>query len=206
MRNILAIESSSDFASLALWRDGSIVGFREFASKRSLSADLFPALEQTLEGSESVDRIVVGLGPGSYAGVRISIAAALGLQSVWGCELVGIPSVAAMGGPEERFQVVGDARRGTWYYSQVAAGRCEVGPVLLGSFEELSTALASGAGEIRSSEILPPAIGAAVCPPHAVVLAGLAAKNLGIVQRGDLEPLYLREPHITKPRVSAEAV
>lgn len=198
MRNILALESSSDFASLALWRDAQLVGSREFTSKRSLSADLFPALERLLGGSEPVDRIVVGLGPGSYAGVRISIAAALGLQSVWGCELVGIPSVAAMGEPGERYQVIGDARRGTWYYSQVEAGECKVGPVLLASFEELSVALASGLGEVRSSEMLPTAMGSTFCPPRAAILADLAAKNLGIVQCGELEPLYLREPHITK--------
>jgi tRNA threonylcarbamoyl adenosine modification protein YeaZ len=199
MRNILALESSSDFASLALWRDGLVAGSREFASKRSLSADLFPALDQLLEGSEPVDRIVVGLGPGSYAGVRIAIAAALGLQSVWGCELVGIASVVAMGEPGETFQVIGDARRGTWYYSQVVSGECQTGPVLLESREELMAAVASGSGAVRSSEILPEALGAEFRAPRAAVLAELAAKNSGIIQHGSLEPLYLREPHITKP-------
>jgi len=198
MRNILALESSSDFASLALWRDGLVIGSREFANQRSLSADLFPALAELLEGSEPVDRIVVGLGPGSYAGVRIGIAAALGLQSVWGCELVGIASVAAMGEPGEVFQVIGDARRGTWYYSQVAEGECQTGPILLGSPELLSEAVALGSGVVRSSEILPEALGAQLTPPRATVLAELAARDSGIIQRGDLEPLYLREPHITR--------
>ncbi len=203
MKTILALEASSDFASVALWRDGAVLAGQEFASKRSLSSDLFPVLARLLEGAGAVDRVVVGLGPGSYAGVRIAIAAALGLQCVWGCELVGIPSVAALGHFGETFQAIGDARRGTWYYSRILNGICVEGPLLLGSEQELHAALALGAelnaGPVRASEILPPEWQADTRPPQAAVLAQLAAQNLGIVQQDDLEPLYLREVHITLP-------
>lgn len=199
MNCILALETSSDFASVALWVSGSVRTRREFASKRSLSADLFPVLSVLLEEAPVVEKVVVGLGPGSYAGVRIAIAAAMGLQTVLGCELVGIPSVAAFGGAQESFQAIGDARRGTWYYTQVVHGVCVEGPLLLDSAAALRSALERGTGPVRSCEAIGEEWGAEVVFPRADLLADLAARDCGVCQRGDLEPLYLRPPHITIP-------
>jgi len=199
---VLALEASTDFASVAFWEDGRFVFEEVFASKRSLSADLFPLLWRLLEPVGGADRIVVGLGPGSYAGVRITIAAALGLQAVWGCELVGIPSVAAL--PEETgcFQVIGDARRGTWYYTRVEAGVCVEGPLLADSGGALRAHLEKAGGKVYATEALPSEWEASVLLPSASNLARLAAAGTGIVQTGDLEPLYLRDVHITKPAVA----
>jgi tRNA threonylcarbamoyladenosine biosynthesis protein TsaB len=196
---VLALEASTDFASVALWEDGRLVFEEVFASKRSLSADLFPLLWRLLEPVGAVDRIVVGLGPGSYAGVRITIAAALGLQAVWGCELVGIPSVAALPVGSGRFRVIGDARRGSWYYTRVEAGVCVEGPLLADSGEALRAYLDEAQGEVYATEALPPEWGADVLLPSASLLAKLAAAGVGIVQTADLEPLYLRDVHITRP-------
>lgn len=202
MKTVLALEASSDTASVALLRDGVLLVGQEFYSKQSLSSDLFPVLTRILEGISSVDTIAVGLGPGSYAGVRITIAAALGLQCVWGCEVVGLPSVAAAGSAMETFQAIGDARRGTWYYAQIVEGLCVVGPALLESAELLRSALATGTGPVRSSEILAEEWGSEHAVPRAENLARLAAAGKGVIQTNDLEPLYLRTPHITAPRPS----
>jgi tRNA threonylcarbamoyl adenosine modification protein YeaZ len=199
---VLALEASTDFASVALWEDGRFVFEEVFASKRSLSADLFPLLWRLLEPVGGADRLVVGLGPGSYAGVRITIAAALGLQAVWGCELVGIPSVAALPEGTGCFQVIGDARRGTWYYTRVEAGVCVEGPLLADSSGALRAYLDKAKGEVYATEALPSEWGASVLLPSASILAKLAAAGAGIVQTGDLEPLYLRDVHITKPAVA----
>jgi tRNA threonylcarbamoyladenosine biosynthesis protein TsaB len=202
---VLGLETSTDFASVALWEDGGVVFEENFPSKRSLSADLFPVLWRLLEPVGRVDRVVVGLGPGSYAGVRIAIAAAMGLQAVWGCELVGIPSVAALAGAGERYRVIGDARRGTWYYTRVESGVCVKGPLLADSAEGLRGCLgdALGHGEppepVYATEALPLEWGAEVRFPSASLLVSLAAAGTGIVQSADLEPLYLREAYITKP-------
>jgi tRNA threonylcarbamoyl adenosine modification protein YeaZ len=196
---VLALEASTDFASVAFWEDGRLVFEEAFASKRSLSADLFPLLWQLLEPVGAADSIVVGLGPGSYAGVRITIAAALGLQAVWGCELVGIPSVAALPVGSGCFRVIGDARRGSWYYTRVEVGVCVEGPLLADSGEALRAYLDEAQGEVYATEALPPEWGAHVLLPSASLLAKLAAAGTGIVQTGDLEPLYLRDVHITRP-------
>lgn len=58
-----------------------------------------------------VTRIVVGTGPGSFAGVRSALAFAQGFALGTGCEVLGLPSACALadGG---KLAVVGDARRG----------------------------------------------------------------------------------------------
>ncbi len=57
------------------------------------------------------DRIVVGMGPGSFAGIRAALAFAQGYQLGRPCEVLGLPSPCALAG-EGRLAVVGDARRG----------------------------------------------------------------------------------------------
>jgi hypothetical protein len=54
-------------------------------------------------------------------------------------------------------------------------------------------------GTVYATEALPAEWGANLCLPSASVLAKLAAVRTGIVQTADLEPLYLRDVHITRP-------
>jgi hypothetical protein len=54
-------------------------------------------------------------------------------------------------------------------------------------------------GAVYSSEELPPEWEAGVLLPSASILVTLAAAGTGIVQTSDLEPLYLRDVHITRP-------
>ena len=65
---------------------------------------------------DGVERIVVGMGPGSFAGVRSALAFAQGYATASGCEVLGLPSPAAMvregDGP---LAVVGDARQGKFW-------------------------------------------------------------------------------------------
>ena len=60
---------------------------------------------------DGVGRIVVGTGPGSFAGIRSALAFAQGYALGKGCEVLGLPSACAIAG-EERLAVVGDARQG----------------------------------------------------------------------------------------------
>ena len=60
---------------------------------------------------EGVERIVVGTGPGSFAGIRSALAFAQGYALATHCEVMGLPSACALAG-EGRVAVVGDARQG----------------------------------------------------------------------------------------------
>jgi len=66
---------------------------------------------EQLDLSEKPDRIVVGTGPGSFAGIRSALAFAQGYALGSKCEVLGLPSACALadGG---KVAVVGDARRG----------------------------------------------------------------------------------------------
>ena len=60
---------------------------------------------------EGVERIVVGTGPGSFAGIRSALAFAQGYALATNCEVLGLPSACALAG-EGRIAVIGDARQG----------------------------------------------------------------------------------------------
>ena len=60
---------------------------------------------------EGIGRIVVGTGPGSFAGIRSALAFAQGYALATHCEVMGLPSACALAG-EGRIAVIGDARQG----------------------------------------------------------------------------------------------
>ena len=66
---------------------------------------------ERLDLAEKPDRIVVGTGPGSFAGIRSALAFAQGYAIGSGCEVLGLPSACALAQPGKRIAVVGDARR-----------------------------------------------------------------------------------------------
>ena len=61
------------------------------------------------------DRIIVGTGPGSFAGIRAAIAFATGYALPKNITVLGIPSAAALAHPTEPRAVVGDARQGKFW-------------------------------------------------------------------------------------------
>ena len=67
---------------------------------------------EKLDLSLKPDRIVVGTGPGSFAGIRSALAFAQGYAIGSGCEVLGLPSACALAKEGERRAVIGDARRG----------------------------------------------------------------------------------------------
>jgi tRNA threonylcarbamoyl adenosine modification protein YeaZ len=197
---ILALETSTDIASLAFGQGERILWKHAFEAHRKLSSDLALHVDAALKQMGVPDVVAVGLGPGSYAGVRVAIATAVGLSAVLGCELLGIPSVAAFPVPGESFQVIGDARRGSWYYSQIQEGICTRGPSLASSVEELREWVRSGSGPVWSFEACEAVeLDIQRGVPSAEWLCRLAMHRRGVFSTGDLEPLYLREATITRP-------
>ncbi|MGA3171753.1 MAG: tRNA (adenosine(37)-N6)-threonylcarbamoyltransferase complex dimerization subunit type 1 TsaB [Chthoniobacteraceae bacterium] len=191
----LALETSTPRGGVALFRDSELVFSDSFTADRSHSAELFTVIERALAAGGAPDRIVVGLGPGSYAGVRIAISAAIGLSVASGVELLGLPSVAAL--DEGEYLAIGDARRGSYYFAHIRDGELAAGPTLL-TREELDTRLAS-------SENLPIFTSESLHLPRAQIkypspdrLGRLAIAGRAIHSRGTLEPLYLRDPYVTE--------
>src|SRR3954447_25663087 len=69
----LAIDTSTARGSVALLAYGDVAFEEHFSADRSHTAKLFTALQTARTRARHVDRIAVGLGPGSYAGLRVAI-------------------------------------------------------------------------------------------------------------------------------------
>ena len=193
--NILALETSTNSGGVALFRAGELRFSETFMADRSHSAELFEVIERALHGVQP-EKIIVGLGPGSYAGVRIAIAAAIGLSVATGAELIGIPSISALA--EGEYVAIGDARRGGYWIANVRDGELAGGPEVV-SREELEERLGRAQGAVFSSEALD-FPGVEIRYPQVDRLGRLGVERRGTYARGTLEPLYLREPHITLPK------
>src|SRR5271168_3488558 len=88
----LALETSSSNGSIALGNEKVVVQSIEFTGPQRHSAALFPALVRLGIPRLKLRRIIVGLGPGSFSGIRVSLAAAQGIALVQGVPVVGISS------------------------------------------------------------------------------------------------------------------
>ncbi|MDP9098836.1 MAG: tRNA (adenosine(37)-N6)-threonylcarbamoyltransferase complex dimerization subunit type 1 TsaB [Verrucomicrobiota bacterium] len=190
----LALEMSTAQGSIAWRQDGEALFDGRFAADRKHSGAFFENVEQCLERFGRPENIIVGLGPGSYAGIRIAISTALGLRSATKAQLAGIPSICALDVETANYCVIGDARRQTFFFAKVESGKLIEGPTLKTAAE-----MAVTIGEslpVYASEQLPEFLAAKLAYPSAgrlVEIAGLHADNID----GALEPIYLREPHIT---------
>jgi tRNA threonylcarbamoyladenosine biosynthesis protein TsaB len=191
----LAIETSTTSGGVALLHDGELLFHERFLADRSHSSQLFTVLQRLPR--LDFDQIAVGLGPGSYAGVRIGISAAIGLLAGQEGEMAGIPSVAAYDGAKH-YQAVGDARRGAFYFAEVEEGICLEGPKLL-TLEELQARL-NPALPVFASEKISALPQLEFCLPSAEIIARMAQSNRGIYSKDNLEPIYLRDPYITQPK------
>lgn len=197
---LLAFELSSVQGTIALLEKGEVLFERAFPNDRKDSGAFFESVEICLKQFGSPGEIVVGLGPGSYAGVRIAIASAVGLRTSVGAKLVGVASICALEVEERDYRVMGDARRQSFYLARVRDGRLIEGPTLMAA-HELQTRIAEATTPVYSSEKTPEFPQAKLAYPVARRLAELARlQSAEIDDTRALEPIYLREPHITTPK------
>jgi len=196
----LALELSTVRGGLA-WFDESVADFaQEWLNNRKNSAVFFENLNAVTEKFGAPDTIIVGLGPGSYAGTRIAISAAIGLQVSSGALLIGFPSICAMECDADEYCVIGDARRKSFFFARIRANDVAEGPTLFSESELKSKLGAIEKGTpILTPDSLPQFERAVARFPSALVLGRLAREGQRRFRFPPLEPIYLREPHITAP-------
>ncbi|MFZ5968211.1 MAG: tRNA (adenosine(37)-N6)-threonylcarbamoyltransferase complex dimerization subunit type 1 TsaB [Bacillota bacterium] len=97
---ILALDTSSIVASVALMEDEKLLGEYTINHKRTHSQKLMPMIDQLLQGCEltmqDVDLIGVAEGPGSFTGLRIGVATAKGLAHAVDIPVVGVSTLDAL--------------------------------------------------------------------------------------------------------------
>ncbi|MGZ9583847.1 tRNA (adenosine(37)-N6)-threonylcarbamoyltransferase complex dimerization subunit type 1 TsaB [Paenibacillus marinisediminis] len=100
LQNVIGIDTSTAVMTTALLEQGRILASERYDAERNHSIKLVPAIQQLLKEhhwtAEQVDGIAVGIGPGSYTGVRIAVTAAKTIAWAWNKPIVGVSSVEAL--------------------------------------------------------------------------------------------------------------
>jgi tRNA threonylcarbamoyladenosine biosynthesis protein TsaB len=203
---ILAVEFSSEYRSVALLEDGSVAGYAAETGGRRVIGLVEQALQEAGCEREDVGTIAVGLGPGSYHGIRAAIAFGQGWQLCLGVNLIGISSVDCLAARAELEKITGpvniviDAQRNEFYLArfEIAAGaRCQIEPLRLASRSEIEKRNAAGEKIVGPdiAQWFPRAINLF---PEAGVLGSVAATRTDFVSGDKLEPIYLRETAFKK--------
>ena len=100
---LLAIDTSTRNAGVALAEDGQVVSSRSWYSAVNHTAELMPAVSQLLEvaglTAHNLDGIAVALGPGGFSALRVGMSVAKGLALATGKPLVGIGTLDAEAQP-----------------------------------------------------------------------------------------------------------
>ncbi len=97
---ILNLETATPVCSVALSRDGKVLGFRESAEDKSHATRLTIFIGELFRehgiSADNLDAISLGMGPGSYTGLRIGASVAKGLAFGAGKPAIGIPTLKAL--------------------------------------------------------------------------------------------------------------
>jgi tRNA threonylcarbamoyladenosine biosynthesis protein TsaB len=205
---ILALEFSSVQRSAAIARDGRVLAEASETSERGTNA--FGLIERVLVAAKidraEVECLAVGLGPGSYTGIRVGLAIAQGWQLARGVKLLGIGSVECLAAQAQaetmfgRVNTVIDAQRGDFYLAThgiSASGLEEIAPLKI--VAAAGVELRVDAGELLiGPEVTRWFPSGKTVFPSAAMLAQLAAGRNNFSNGGRLEPIYLRETNFVK--------
>lgn len=212
---ILAFELSSTVRSVAVL-DPATGRSGEATESHRGHTQLFALTEQALAGAgccaADIDCLAIGLGPGSYTGIRMAIAAAQGWHLARGTPLLGISSVESLavsaraGGHFGAVNFILDAQRGEFYLAEYRIDENEfreTNPLRLAQRAAVTECLAAGK-TVMGPGAAQTFAGAMDLCPSARTLAWLAVGRTDFVAPESLEPIYLREISFVKappPRV-----
>lgn len=192
---ILAFDTATDVATSALVDDGEVLGERSSRAATVLE-DIDALLRQASAQTRDIAALAVGIGPGSFTGVRVGLATARGLALALGVPVAGVSTLDALAAGAPGATPVIDARRREVFVLQ--------GEPRVLAPEELELdpgALCVGNGAVRYRAVLA-AAGAEIPPdpderhlPRARFHAQLA-RDFGPAEA--VEPLYLRVPDADK--------
>jgi tRNA threonylcarbamoyl adenosine modification protein YeaZ len=208
---ILALEFSSEQRSVAIAVNGEVRGSaKETALRATRATHAFAMIEQALAEAklerEEIECLAVGIGPGSYHGIRAAIALAQGWQLAAPVKLLGISSVECLAAEAQaqgwfgKVNVVIDAQREELYFARYEIGADvgrEIGALRLATLEE-ARAQSAGGEIIIGPEVNRWFVQGRPIFPSAITLAKLAATRTDFVPGEKLEPIYLRETNFVK--------
>ena len=194
---ILAFDTATDVATSALVSDGEVLGER-VSRAVTLLEDVDALLRQAGAHTRDVEGLAVGIGPGSFTGLRVGLATARGLALALGVRVAGVSTLDALAAGAPGAMPVIDARRREIFVLQ---GEPRVlSPAAL---ELAPGSLLVGSGAVRYRAVLE-AAGAEIPPDHderhvpRARFHAQLARDFGSAEA--VEPLYLRIPDADKTR------
>ena len=216
---ILALEFSSPQLSVAVVHPGPDAGklsLGEAIETGGRAANALGLVEEALHQAQldraQIECLVIGLGPGSYMGIRQAIALAQGWELARPVKLLGIGTAECLAAEAQtegitgRVEVVIDAQRNEFYlagYDLGMQGRPEIEPLRLATFEEVEACQQSGSTLI-GPEVTKWFSSGRLLFPRAATLGKLACGRTDFLLGECLEPIYLRETCFVKappPRI-----
>jgi tRNA threonylcarbamoyladenosine biosynthesis protein TsaB len=187
---ILGLEFSTLRRSVALVVDGAVI--REGFEETRRGGSPFPLIQRILE-SEQPDALAIGLGPGSYTGIRSALAIAQGWTLSKSLLAAGVSSAEAIAfeawskGMRGEVEVAIDAQRGEMYsvvYSLLEEDFEEVHPL---EIRQTARGIGKLIGPECENKIFPSGVNVALLAP-----------DKKFVSAETLEAIYLREPSFVK--------
>ncbi|MCK8482986.1 tRNA (adenosine(37)-N6)-threonylcarbamoyltransferase complex dimerization subunit type 1 TsaB [Aliiroseovarius sp. S2029] len=197
---ILAFDTSAAHCAAALLSGETIVASRYEDMARGQAERLMPLLEDLLAEAAfswtDLDAIGVGIGPGNFTGIRISVAAARGLALSLDVPAIGVSSLDAQAFDAQRpvWSLI-DARRDHVYAQYLRDGAPDDAPMLLSSRE---------VAKLKGARIGPNAMA-----DPAPTIARIAAKRLAAAGPTPIPrpaPLYIRAADAAPPRDPAPVI
>ena len=213
---ILALEFSCDERSVAVLDTARGEAHEVLESGgRSVKAvsSIEAALRQARIEREELECVAVGLGPGSYSGIRAAIALAQGWQLAREVKLLGLGVCDALAAQAQTAGIRGtvnfaiDAQRGEFYLATycVSANETEAVTALrLANRTEIQTRIDAGEA-VMGPEVTRWFPSGQILIPRALTLAQLAVSRSEFAAGENLEPIYLRETSFVKappPRIT----
>ena len=223
---ILALEASASQLSVAVMRDGHLLATRQHLAAHGHAVGIVPLSIETLhEAGETFDvitHVAAGCGPGSFTGIRVTLAAAKGFCMAHQAVGVGISGLQALAGAASHADphatsaclTLADTRRGT-LYAQIFDGDAQpLGDIFESSVANVPRLIDGdlsasgltisglrivGAERAAVADALNTAGVSTTLPPvedmpTASMIAQLAAAQIKRGEMTPLEPLYLTDP------------
>jgi tRNA threonylcarbamoyl adenosine modification protein YeaZ len=208
---ILALEFSSPQRSVAVIRK------EESSNATSISEIIeagntapFQMIDDALRDAklerEQIDCIAVGIGPGSYTGIRSAISIAQGWQLARAIKILGISSVESIAaqahtdGLTGRVNVIIDAQRDEFYlatYELSGESHCEITSLKIVPLSDIQKHAAAG-DPLIGPEVSKWFPSGKTIFPRAAMLATIALNRTNFIPGEKLEPIYLRETKFVK--------
>lgn len=222
---LLALDTSTRFASIALYNEFGVQGEHTWHVEQNHTEDLMPHVVALMAAAHIVPAtltgVVVALGPGSFNGLRVAMSAAKGLAIALHIPIVGFSTLETMayqhgslslpvrpileGSGHELATALYRVTRNHW--AQMEEPRltsvnaiCEATTQRTLFCGEISPALATEFRQRLENAIIAPPAANARRAGYLAELGWYRIRDGNVDDPGALQPLYLRRPHITESK------